>query len=252
MIKSTHKTIQDYFQPAARASKRDTAITPPASRFDTLLRGYLVKPPETDAATRTGLSVQDYFQGRLDGMRSRAAMPLPDQPLSSADSPGETHDAVPGPAPAPVSDPGNPSPSTAVIAPQGKEDAIEKAIRTAAEKYNVPAGLVRSVIRCESNFDAAALSPAGAQGLMQLMPATARDLGVTDPFDIDQNVDGGTRYLAQMLDRFNGDIELALAAYNAGPGTVSRYGGVPPYRETQAYVKKVMALARLPESAPTV
>jgi hypothetical protein len=117
---------------------------------------------------------------------------------------------------------------------------IETSITKAASKYGIPPGLIKAVIRAESNFDSKAVSSAGAQGLMQLMPATAEELGVQDPFDIDQNIDGGSRYLKEMLDRFNADIKMALAAYNAGPGTVEKYDGNVPYRETQNYVDRVM------------
>ncbi|MCD6526247.1 MAG: lytic transglycosylase domain-containing protein [Desulfuromonas sp.] len=99
--------------------------------------------------------------------------------------------------------------------------------------------LVRAVVRAESNFDVDAISSCGAIGLMQLHPETIQDLKVTDPFDPLQNIAGGTKYLRRMLDRFDGNLDLALAAYNAGPSTVERYGGIPPYAETEAYVEKV-------------
>lgn len=112
-------------------------------------------------------------------------------------------------------------------------------IRTTAAKYGVDADLIHAVVQAESGYKSDCRSEAGAQGLMQLMPSTARSLGVRNAFDPAQNLDGGVRYLRQQIQRF-GEIDLALAAYNAGPGAVSAHDGIPPYRETQAYVKRVM------------
>jgi soluble lytic murein transglycosylase-like protein len=109
-----------------------------------------------------------------------------------------------------------------------------------AAKHGVPDWLVRNVVKAESGGNPIARSPVGAMGLMQLMPGTAAELGVSDPFNPAENLDGGTRYLRQMLDRFDGDVAKAVAAYNAGPGAVEKHGGIPPYAETQAYVKRVL------------
>lgn len=109
----------------------------------------------------------------------------------------------------------------------------------AASVHDVDATLVAAVIRAESNFDPVAVSRKGAQGLMQLMPATAKRFGVADSFDPAQNIHGGTRYLRLLLDRFEGDPELALAAYNAGEGNVAKYDGVPPFRETVDYIRRI-------------
>lgn len=116
---------------------------------------------------------------------------------------------------------------------------LEDIFIRASQKYNVPLNLLKAVGKQESNFQNSAVSHAGAQGIMQLMPGTAQYLGVTDPFDPEQNIMGGAKYLSQMLEKFDNDVVLALAAYNAGPGSVTKYGGVPPYAETQDYVKKV-------------
>ena len=121
-------------------------------------------------------------------------------------------------------------------------DAYKDEIALAAADYGVESSLLRAVIHAESAFNPMALSNKGAQGLMQLMPGTAGDLGVTDAFDASQNIRGGARYLAQLLKSFNGDAQLATAAYNAGPGAVQKYGGIPPYDETQVYVQRVATL----------
>lgn len=118
---------------------------------------------------------------------------------------------------------------------------FQKVIQEAAAKYGVDSRLVEAVIQTESNFDPYAVSSAGAEGLMQLMPDTAESLGVSNSLDPEQNVDGGVKLLRQLLNSYGGDVSLALAAYNAGPGAVKKYDGIPPYQETQAYVQRVLA-----------
>jgi len=125
----------------------------------------------------------------------------------------------------------------------GYSPQMKQMVDAASERFGVPRELVIAVSRAESAFRSEVKSPAGATGLMQLMPATARGLGVTDITDPWQNLAGGTRYLRQLLDRFDGDVEKVIAGYNAGPGAVQKYGGVPPYAETQTYVARVLGYA---------
>ena len=117
---------------------------------------------------------------------------------------------------------------------------LDAIFNAAGQKYNISPDLLKAVAKVESNFRADATSPVGAMGIMQLMPGTARYLGVDDPYNAEQSIFGGAKYLKEQLDRFDGDVKLALAAYNAGWPAVKKHGGIPPFRETQAYVPKVL------------
>lgn len=122
------------------------------------------------------------------------------------------------------------------------EDAYEELIKEAADLHKLDPALIRAVMRTESAFNPAAVSPVGAMGLMQLMPALAEEMGVADPFEPRDNIMGGAKYLRQLLDAHEGNIPLTLASYNAGPGNVRRYRGVPPFKETRNYVRKITEL----------
>ena len=168
-------------------------------------------------------AAQIYSWRDVDGKLVLSDKPRPDQ---GAQATYEVHGAETVRATKPLN-------ATAKSAP------FEASITEHARRQRVAADLVRAVIQVESGFNAIAVSPKGAMGLMQLMPATATELGVVNPFDPDQNIRGGVSYLRRLLDRYNGNVELALAAYNAGMGNVEKYGDVPPFKETKNYVKKV-------------
>ena len=133
--------------------------------------------------------------------------------------------------------------TTGVVAPNqsANRSQILNIVSQISQKYDVDENLVKAVIKQESGFNTRATSKAGAMGLMQLMPSTAKHLGVKDAYNPAQNIDGGVRYLKSMLNKYNGNVILALAAYNAGPNAVDKYSGVPPYSETQNYVKNILA-----------
>ncbi len=120
------------------------------------------------------------------------------------------------------------------------QEMIRPLIQRAASRNGIDENLLEALVQAESNFDPSAVSKRRAVGLTQLMPDTAKELGVTDPFDPVQNLNGGAKYLARMLNQFQGDIPTALAAYNAGPGAVRKHGGIPPFSETRNYVEKIM------------
>jgi soluble lytic murein transglycosylase-like protein len=131
------------------------------------------------------------------------------------------------------------APASAGVAPAG-QDSIRAAIASAAARHQIDPDFVASVVKAESGFNPRAVSSKGAQGLMQLMPQTAASLGVGDVLNPANNVEGGTTYLRQLLDQYKGDAVKALAAYNAGPQRVTHFGGIPPYRETRAYITRVI------------
>ncbi len=236
MIRTTNKTIRDYWQLQDLRIKPDGHNEASQGAFRRLMASVMGSETEENRSAYRGLTLEDYWRRIVPAKQhplatSNTAPPhrLPKSPESTSAPQMSEHGASPA-----VSDSRGRS---------ALREEINRAVVTAARKYGLPAGLIESVIRHESNFNPRAVSPAGARGLMQLMPATARELSVDDPFDIHQNVDGGVRYLKQMLAQFDGDLRQALAAYNAGPGTVRRYGGIPPYPETRRYIRKVMASA---------
>ena len=146
--------------------------------------------------------------------------------------------------------------STYLDSAQSKTTTLDAIFAKAAEKYDVDVNLLKAIAKAESNFQNSSTSHAGAQGIMQLMPATAEYLGVDDPYDPEQNIMGGAKYISRLLKQYDGNTTLALAAYNAGSGNVKKYGGVPPFEETQNYVKKVTQYYKegvtIPEDRNTV
>lgn len=183
------------------------------------------------------------IQARLDSLRPRRELPSLD-PTSTAPE-GGLSGAI-GKETAEGYRPLNPcGPGMQRIPDHEAPENLKGMIRAAALDAGVEPVLFESLVSAESNFNPNAKSGAGAMGLAQLMPGTARALGVSDPFDPEQNLRAGAKYLAQMLSKFGGNPELALAAYNAGPGAVERHGGIPPFRETKNYVAKVMARYQL-------
>jgi soluble lytic murein transglycosylase-like protein len=249
-------SIRDYLEPrqvATAGSRLAGAVTNNRSSFQNILKNEKSKDVQGQTA---GLTISDYLNRRvitkptartLSRAGAEGSVPTP---ANSSELKKDLAVAKQGrsekvkESAGPQSSPRSPDVPRRVFGRLPSDNAagevIERSIQKAAARYNLSPDLIRGVIRAESNFQAQAVSSAGAQGLMQLMPETAGDLGVTKPFDIQQNIDGGSRYLRQMLDRFGGNLKLALAAYNAGPGAVEKYEGRVPYAETQEYVKRVL------------
>lgn len=250
MRTGTHMTIQDYMRQSGlnNTAGRSESSRPLDLKASDQLFGRILDEKRLSAkAGQRGLTIRDYLTKPV------AARSQMKQALAVPHTEKRNTPIAPGPP-----SPPHPRVKSAVLHQASpKADAkqdhgsamdvqsrIEAGIAAAAKRYHLPVELIRAVVQAESGFQVRAVSPAGAQGLMQLMPGTAKEMGVADPFDIDQNLDGGAKYLRAMLDRFDGDLKLALSAYNAGPGTVAKYKGHIPYAETRHYVDRVMQYAR--------
>jgi len=268
MTTGNHLTVRDYFDQALvgrtlnrSANSLQRTGTSGNRTFHQLLTSLGNQQLNDNNNKPAGLTVVDYLSNPV---RVKCHYNYRISAASSEKKEAAMQKAVPAPANRPDKGPGdatieksrsnkkpaqlmNPTASNSSSYQPGSNQkrTIERSIHNAAQKYNLPAGLIRGVIRAESNFEVKAVSRAGARGLMQLMPGTAKELGVDNPFDIEQNIDGGARYLRKMLDSFGGDIKVALAAYNAGPGTVAKYGGqIPPYQETERYIDRVLKFSK--------
>lgn len=239
-------TIQDYFKQSGMhrpAADNGAGNTAGAGHFSKALAAA----QSSTASESKGLTIRDYLARPVTVQRpplvstpvfKQSSLPLPPN-LNEIQAPEPAEPLQPRAAK------DRPAMGTASQkAPVEEKAQILASIDEAAKRYDLPKALIQAVVQAESDYQVRAVSSAGAQGLMQLMPATARELGVKDPFDINQNIDGGAKYLRRMLDQFNGDIKLALSAYNAGPGTVIKYDGRVPFAETRAYVDRVMRFRR--------
>jgi len=254
-------TIRDYLEPrfaAAAGSRLASTARKGLGSFQQVLKN---QTPQSSEVTAAGMKISGYLKNPV--LKTQTARVPRMTPVASSAAIGprstetkeEPKTAQRAPAPESVrsvagqqnhrGSRSSRSTLQAFRAESGSGHPVEKSVQLAAAKYNLSPELIRGVIRAESNFQVDAVSSAGARGLMQLMPETARELGVTNPFDIQQNIDGGARYLRQMLDRFGGDLKRALAAYNAGPGAVEQFNGDVPYSETRQYVQRVLRFAGL-------
>lgn len=246
-----HMTIQDYLMHSGLITGHRRSegpmhadVAPTEHPF-----GRILDEKQRSARSgQGGLCIQDYFDRPITARHQTAPEPPAPGELKHTGPIAAGAESFPHPPAPPVVS--APASSTAAAEKVRRADVavqsrIEAGITKAAQRYDLPGALIRAVVQAESGFKVRAVSPAGAQGLMQLMPDTAKEMGVTDPFDIEQNIDGGSRYLRSMLDRFDGDVRLALSAYNAGPGTVARYNGRVPYAETRNYVDRVLRFVRL-------
>jgi hypothetical protein len=265
-VSGKYKVIRQDLKPQNESQKSI------ATDFNGILSTFKKPSRQTEQKSNKGLSVADYRTHPISTIAKQTGSILPANAYNGTHS--ATKDDQSGlmnPAPLKSSSSTNPdamitsrnhrpmtsqtlSDNDLIFSPAGNsttlsktnpaQSKIEKAIQDASAQYQISSKLIKGVIKAESNYNANAVSPAGAQGLMQLMPGTARDLGVTNPFDIKQNIDGGTRYLKKMMDMFGGNIRKALSAYNAGPEAVKRYNGNVPYSETRQYVERVINNAK--------